>query len=305
MELVVVDKVVVARDVVRLRLAPRTPQPQLAIEPGARMEILFAGFTRSYSLISDPTRLPHYEICVLRNSAGRGGSVYIHDTLAAGDAITLLGIRNAFPLARNALRTLFIAGGIGITPFLSMARSLHEMAIDFELHYAARSKDRLLPLPAWLQARTQTYVDSTGSPSMDVAAVMARIDRSSHVYVCGPNGLISAVRAESAALGFADANIHFEAFGASWLPTDQPLCVRLTQSNMAIHVPAGTTILDALIEKGIWAPHYCRAGRCATCLTQVVAGEPLHRDSLTIAQRAGAICTCVSWASGPELVLEL
>lgn len=305
MELSVVDKTSIARDVVRLRMAPQSRRPQEPVAPGAHAELLFAGFTRSYSLTGDPSRSPYYEICVLRNATGRGGSVHIHDTLAVGDTVTLLGIRSAFPLAAGAPRSLLIAGGIGVTPFLSMARSLCESAADYELHYAARSSDRLIPLPDWLQPRTHVYLDSGGSRTMDVRALMAPLDRASHVYVCGPIGLISAVRSHGAALGFAEANIHFEAFGASWLSTDRPLNVRLTLANMTIVVKPGTTILDALIANGIWAPNECRAGRCATCLTQVVSGEPLHRDSLTVAQRAGAMCTCVSWAVGPELVLEL
>jgi ferredoxin-NADP reductase len=305
MELTVIDKTLVAADTVRIALAAPDGGLLPAFKPGAHVELSFAGYARHYSLTSFPQDLDRYEICVLRTRPGRGGSAYLHDRLRIGDRLVVNGPFNAFPLRLEARHAVFIAGGIGITPFLSMMEALSRSSRPFELHYVARTADRFLPVPDH-PGRTFRYVSTEGESRMDIRAILERISADVDVYACGPRRLIEAVRKETAARAWPEERVHFESFGAGSNPADRPLKVHLALSGISIEVPPGIAILDALLAGGVWAPYECRRGQCASCMTEVLRGEPEHRDlCLTEAQRRSAMCTCVSWARTPEIVLNL
>lgn len=305
MDLIVTDKTLVAADTLRITLTAADGAALPSFKPGAHIELTFAGLTRRYSLTSEPDDPSQYQICVLRTEPSRGGSAWLHDWLAVGDRLGVSGPYNAFPLRLEARHSVFIAGGIGITPFLSMMAALARSASGFELHYAARSADRFLHLPEY-PAAIHRYTDHDGRPGLDIAAILAQAPTDADLYICGPHGLIEAVRASAAARGWPAERIHFESFGASLKPSDQPIRVHLALSGMTLDVEPGTSILDALLANDVWAPHECRRGECASCMTEVVSGEPDHRDvCLTQAQRSNSLCTCVSWARSSELVLNL
>lgn len=305
MDLTAIDKTPVAAHTVRITLAAPDGGALPAFKPGAHLELSVAGFTRHYSLTSSPQDLSRYEICVLRTEPGRGGSAHLHDRLQVGDRLRAVGPFNAFPLHLEARHTVFIAGGIGITPFFSMMEALARSSRPFELHYAVRSADRFLPVPDY-SGRTRRYADTDGTHSMDITAILGPLPPGVDLYVCGPRGLIEAVRARAGALGWPDTRVHFESFGAAPRATDAPVKVHLARSGSSIEVPPGTTILDALLANGVWAPYECRRGECASCMTEVLAGEPDHRDvCLTEEQRRSAMCPCVSWGRTAELVLNL
>lgn len=305
MDLTVIDKTLVAADTVRISLAAPGGGPLPAFRPGAHIELSFAGYTRHYSLTSSVQFRDRYEICVLRARPGRGGSAYLHDRLRIGDRLSGSGPFNSFPLRRDATRTVFIAGGIGITPFLAMMEALIRSSQPFDLHYAARSASHFLPLPAH-PGRTHRYVSTAGGHRMDVGAILEPLSSDIDVYACGPHRLIEAIRTEAAARARPDRRLHFESFGAGLNPGDRPVKVHLALSGFSIDVPPGTTILDALLAGGIWAPFECRRGQCASCVTEILSGEPEHRDlCLTEEQRRGAMCPCVSRSRTSELVLNL
>lgn len=305
MDLIVTEKTEIAQDTLRIRLVPPAGTELAPFKPGAHIELAFAGMTRRYSLTSYPDALRFYEICVLRTRPSRGGSEYLHDRLQLGETVAVAAPNNAFPLNLAAQSSAFIAGGIGITPFFSMMHALHRAAKPFALHYTARDAARLLPLPSFLRDPT-VYPDRENGPAMDIDAVLAELDTETDIYVCGPRPLIESVRAKAATRGWPATRVHFESFGATVKPTDKPVSIRLAQSGITIQVRPGTTILDALLENGVWAPYECRRGECASCITEVLSGEADHRDlCLTDAQRQNGMCTCISWARTPELELNL
>lgn len=305
MNLTVTEKTLVAADTVRIGLAMPDGGALPAFKPGAHIELSFAGLTRRYSLTSSPHDLSRYEICVLLTAPSRGGSAYLHNRLHVGDSVQGAGPFNAFPLRLDATYSAIIAGGIGITPFFSMMEALASASQPFELHYAARSEDRHLPVPDHCGS-TRRYTDIGGEPGMDIRAIIDALPADTDLYVCGPRGLIEAVRAEAAARGWPRSRVHFESFGAVLKSTDAVLKVHLALSGMSIEVAPGVSILDALLANGVWAPYECQRGECASCMTEVISGEPDHRDlCLTPEQRRHAMCTCVSWARSSEIVLNL
>lgn len=305
MKLVVAAREQVAEDTIRVRLAGGGGAPLPAFEPGAHIEVTVGGLLRRYSLTSSPHRLDRYEICVLHTRPSRGGSAYVHERLQVGDHVDLAGPFNAFRLVVAAAHSVFIAGGIGVTPFLSMMEALRRAGRPFELHYAARSRDRLLPLPRFAEPAAR-YVDEGGSPGLDVQRLLRGLSPGSDIYVCGPRPLIEAVRTTAAGLGWPPSAVHFESFGAGPQPGDRPVAVRLARSGATIEVRPGMSILDGLLANGVWAAYECRRGECASCVTEVLDGEVDHRDvCLTPEQRRHALCTCVSWARSRELTLDL
>lgn len=305
MDLIVDEKAPVAADTIRLTLSPADGGPLPHWEPGAHIELSFAGFVRRYSLTSSPHDTARYQVCVLRAERTRGGSAYLHDRLQVGDRLPARGPRNGFALNREARHSVFFAGGIGITPFPSMMEELARHGRSFDLHYAVRHPDRLLLVPDH-GGRTRRYIGSTASERLQVDSVLDQLDRNVDLYVCGPRALIGAVRAGAAARGWPPGRVHFESFGAVVEPFDRPVRVHLELSGITVEVLPGTTILAALLAQGVWAPSACERGECGSCTTEVLRGEPDHRDfCLTPEQRRSSMCPCVSWARAPDLVLNL
>lgn len=284
-------------------------------EPGAHLPVQVrdrsgAWVERYYSLLSDPADRLRYRIGVLAEPNGRGGSRYLHDAVQAG-ATLLAGLpANGFPLETDATHRILIAGGIGITPLLSMLHALRASGQSFELHYSARHSADLAfrqGIEDLAGPRARFYASQEpGAPHLDLQAVLAQPQPDTHVYVCGPRPMIVAVRELAATLGWAPEQIHFESFGGATAPDDRALNIRLARSGREIHVPAGRTILDTLLAAGIAVPHDCRRGECSLCATRVLAGEPEHRDlCLSADQHAESMCVCVSRACSDRLTLDL
>jgi phthalate 4,5-dioxygenase reductase subunit len=281
-----------------------------AFEPGAHIGVRTPnGSLRKYSLCNDPAERDRYEIAVLRETAGRGGSAAMVDDARDGADIEVAPPHNDFPLVESAAGHTFIAGGIGITPILSMIRHLKSRTGSrFKLYYCTRNaagtafRDEL----SAPEFRGQVVLHHDGgdpSRSLDLWPVL-EVPRG-HVYCCGPRGLMQAVRDMSG--HWSPSAVHFEAFAEPQQarPDDRPFRVRLARSNAIVEVPVGTTILEAVRASGHEAASSCESGTCGTCRTKLLAGEPDHRD-LVLAdhERAGNIMICVSRAMSDELVLD-
>jgi len=304
MDLNVVNRGLGAEDTLRIRLARADGAALSGFEPGAHIELTFGEFTRRYSLTGPTVAPDYYEVHVLRTEPSRGGSAFLHDRLEVGDPVQIAGPFAGFPMNPDAGHSLFIAGGIGITPFLPMMRTLDAAGRPFTLHYAARRAGRFLPLPD-LAANVRHY-DGAAGERLDVPAILQELPHDTEIYVCGPRRLIEDVRGAAVAHGFPEAHVHFESFGPTPRPEDRPLTVHLAMTGTSVAVPPDTPILDALLEAGVWAPYECRRGECASCATPIVSGEPDHRDHcLTSELRRDHLCTCISRAHGREITLDL
>ncbi|MEN8132913.1 MAG: pyridoxamine 5'-phosphate oxidase family protein [Pseudomonadota bacterium] len=265
---------------------------------------------RHYSLLSDPDDRTQYEIGVLAEPGGRGGSLYLHEQIHEGDVVVSRAPKNEFPMADRASHSVLIAGGIGITPILSMLQKLASERQSFELHYSARTysglafRDRIEQLAG---DSIQFYASrDPQSQRLDLERLLSTPRPGVHVYVCGPRRMISTIRELADIHGWPSTRIHFESFGAQPLADDRPIRVHLAKSNMTLTVPAERTILDTLLDAGVNAPHDCKRGECTMCATRVLDGEPDHRDlCLNSEERSSSMCVCVSRARGKELQLDL
>ncbi|MEN8212884.1 MAG: pyridoxamine 5'-phosphate oxidase family protein [Pseudomonadota bacterium] len=286
-----------------------------AFAPGAHLQIRVqmpdgSHALRDYSLLSDPGNRACYEIGVLAEAGGRGGSLYLHEQIHAGDVIECRAPQNAFRMADNASHSILIAGGIGITPILAMLHRLASHQQSFELHYSARTSQELVFRSRIEQlAGDSAHFYASRDPHgerLDLERLLAAPGSGVHVYVCGPRRMISAVLDVAAAKGWPKERVHFENFTARPLAGDRPIRIRLARSGRTLTVPAQCTILDTLLDNGVSVPHECKRGECSLCITRVLDGEPDHRDlCLDTEERAASMCICVSRARGDELRLDL
>lgn len=268
---------------------------------------------RSYSLTGDPEDHSRYLIAVLREKNGSGGSAFMHENVSIGDLLEVSRPKNDFPLAKNATGHLLIAGGIGITPLLSMARVLAASASRFYMHYCTRAPEVMAfrrEIESICGTCASLYFDG-GDPAkgIDLGSLLGDPRPGWHVYVCGPRSMIDDVRRVCREGGWPDDNVHFESFAQRPKETgDQTIEVVLARSEMTIMVPPDRSILDVLIEAGINPDYDCKRGECGVCVTTVLEGEPLHRDyCLSESERRSnrVMQICVSRARSGRLVLDL
>jgi vanillate O-demethylase ferredoxin subunit len=293
------------------RLAPLDGHAIPPWQAGAHVELSFrarsgARYTNAYSIVGETNGM--LRIAVQRERQGRGGSRSLHDEFAPGMVLDLSMPIEGFRLRAGARRNVLIAGGIGITPIVPMARVLHSACLPFELHYLVRSPGRLALTDdlEHLDARSvRTYLtDIDGRP--DLEQMIGRWRDGSALHACGPRTLLNAIRATGAAQGWPAQHIHFESFGASAQPQDRPVRVHLRQSGISLDAAPGKSILDTMLEAGVFVSYDCKRGECGNCYASVLSGAALHRDiCLTPAQRAQGMTPCVSWCSGAELELDL
>ena len=277
--------------------------------PGSHLKVQVPnGVLRKYSLCNNAAERRRYVITVKRDAGGQGGSISLHDDAHVGDILPTSLPDNAFALVDSPKGYLFIAGGIGITPILSMIRSFGEQAPPWKLYYLTRSQQSTAYLEelAGLGEQVRIHHDH-GDPtkSFDLWPALEK-PNSAHIYCCGPRALMDSVRDMSG--HWAPGKVHFESFveGGGVQADDRAFKVRLAKTGLAFEVPVGKSILAALREHGVNCASSCESGTCGTCRTGLVAGTADHRDMVLMPEEmATQIMICVSRARSPELVLDL
>lgn len=250
----------------------------------------------------------NYFIAVKREPGGRGGSRYLHDSVTPGMELEVSVPANTFAAAPTASLHLLVAGGIGITPLFALRHQLRARGAPCTLHYAFRSARQAAFVDELLleaDPAVQMYDASLGQ-RIDVEALLRAQPEGTHVYVCGPEGLMDAVIAAALGHGWSRERIHFERFGAPRPEGEAPFEAMCQRSGVTVACAGNETLLEALERVGIGVPYACRAGSCGACVTTVLDGEVEHRDTLlSDAERAeGKMLVCVSRGKG-RLTLEV
>ena len=262
-----------------------------------------------YSLMSTPEDLSCYTISVRRDDVGRGGSVFMHNSVKPGMEMVISHPINFFPLDVRARKHLFVAGGIGITPFIAHMAQLLGQDHKFELHYSARSHglgayvDHLKDIYG---SKVHCYFDDQNQ-KINLENLLQGQAIGTHVYVCGPKPMISWVRQTAEQCGWPDQAVHYEEFLAP--PTGKPFVVELARSKKIFTVSTNQSLLEAIEAAGVDAPYLCRGGACGQCITNVVScdGEIEHNDHWFEPDEHnefGTIMPCVSRFCGKSLVLD-
>ena len=286
--------------------------PLPAWRAGAHIDVLVApGMMRQYSMSGDPANRGLYEVAVLREDEGRGGSLLMHRIFTEGRRVFISRPINHFELQDNAGRSFLMGGGIGVTPMVAFGHTLHAQGRDFTLHYSVSTPDDLafshdLRSFAWTD-KVAEHVSSKGGRA-DLAAILAGATADDHVYVCGPDSYMDAVLAAAVAAGLPDENLHREYFSVPEQPDYENYAFDLVlrRSGRRIRVEAEETASDALVAKGYAVDVKCADGLCGVCKCGLLAGEVEHRDFvLSDRQRANSIILCQSRAAREDGVLEI
>lgn len=262
-------------------------------------------YRNAYSLSGDPANRSSWRIAVRRQEQSRGGSAFVHERVHPGMTLKVSVPANLFALDARCQTHILVAGGIGITPFLAHMAELDRAGADYELHYAYRpglTDAYLDELRTRLGTRLHGYDGQR--EVFDAARVLKGRPLGAHVYVCGPQRLLSGVRDAARALGWPDGRLHWEAFAAP--APGAPFTATLQRSGRRIDVGADQSLLEALEAADVTVPNLCRGGVCGQCATRHLDGDVEHRDTfLSPEQRATHLMPCVSRACGPTLTLDL
>ena len=313
-ELVVTSHQALAEQVVGLELRSPSGDRLPAFDAGSHIDLETpAGVVRNFSLCNAPGDVYRYELGILLEPGGRGGSRSVHEDLTVGARVRVRGPRNHFAL-QPAEHTVLLAGGIGITPLLAMAEQLHAAGQSFELHYCVRSRNRAAFLDR-LSARPYAdrvhlhEDDGAAGQKLDAGRVLAGPSQHARLYVCGPAGFIDYVCGAAHAQGWHDAQIHFERFSAD----PQAACDPGDRFEVVVQgvdgiftVAPDQSILQCLTKQGVELSMSCEQGICGTCAMRVVSGEPDHRDMFFTdsEHQSGLFTPCCSRSRSTRLVLE-
>lgn len=295
----------------RLGASDGAPLPEFCAGAHIRVDI-GERETRAYSLIEFT---PHdaspqeYRIAVQLEPEGAGGSQMMH-RLHVDDPVAFSAPKNDFPLD-DAERVVLIAGGIGITPMISMVAELSAQGRLFDLHYSGRSRKAMTyveTLAALCGQNLQLHVDDTPDTALDLEQIVGSLS-GAHLYLCGPRGMIDAARSAAEAAGVPASQIHIELFESSLsVDSDAAFEVEIASTGAVYQVAPGQSIIDALEDGGVDVMYDCRRGDCGICQCDVISGTPDHRDVvLSQEERASGkvMQICVSRAKSARLVLDI
>lgn len=304
----------VAGRIKRFRLVSTDSRPLSEFSGGSHVTVCMQAPDRlirnPYSLMGNPNDPSSYQISVLKVEDSRGGSHFMHDNVRVGTELDISEPLNLFPPAKLARKHILVAGGIGITPFMSMMSELDGLGTEFELHYGVRSLEEgayCKLLETRYGPKIHLYFQDKGA-FVPLERVLSNQPLGAHVYVCGPKPMIDWALRTATLAGWPDENIHSEQFTAP--PIGKPFTVKLAHSARELTVGGHQSILEALEQNGVDAPYLCRGGACGQCETGVAAcdGYIEHNDHyLTEAEKASGkkIMICMSRISGDSITLDL
>lgn len=307
-----------AEGVLSLRLSRIESKDPLPLwEPGAHIDVYVAdGTTRQYSLCGDPRDLSSYQIAVLREPEGRGGSAFIHDQLRVGDRLMVTRPKQGFAL-EDACYHALIAGGVGITPIMAFAEHLAREGRPFHLTYGGRTEDSMAfrnRLGRLGDRVTFLAEDADGRPDLD--ATVKQLPAGGLIYVCGPLALLRAVETAAEAVHGPDQDlVRFELFSRAGvelkdtLPLDgESYELVLTKTGHTLRMKPEANILETVLALGIEVENDCRDGICGSCVTRVLAGTVDHRDLVLTKKEQAAMdkmMICCSKPTSDRLELDL
>lgn len=279
---------------------------------GAHLDVVVTPeFLRQYSMSGDPKDRTKYQIGVLREDEGRGGSLMMHRIFTQGRRVFISKPINHFELEESATKTFLMGGGIGVTPMIAFAHRLHDLGKDFVFHYCCSKKanagylDDLAQMP-WAD-KVQLHFSDQGTRA-DLDEVLANYQSGWHVYTCGPDRFMNGVMEAAERQGFPEEARHLEYFSVPEAPdyVNHPFKVKLSSSGKEFDIPVDKTISDVLVENGIPVDVKCSDGICGVCKCGHSGAEVEHRDwVLSKKQQETEIITCQSRAANQDDVLTL
>lgn len=300
-------------DIARFELARADGGDLPPFTAGAHIDVVIAPeYQRQYSLAGDPADRSKYVLGLLREPLGRGGSALMHRIFRQGRRLFISPPRNHFPLDESAPFSLLMAGGIGVTPMLTMAHRLQALGRDFALHYSAANMETAAFMAEtaaqpWAD-RVKLHLSQSGTRA-DLGALIPEYASGFRLYTCGSNRYMDAVFAAATAKGWPETALLREYFTVPEAPdwVNHPFTLELTKSGKTLAVPPDKSATDVLAAAGIVVPTKCSDGICGVCATALPPGQQVeHRDYvLSAAERDTKIILCCSRAAKPDGTLRV
>jgi len=303
-----------ATDILCIELECATSGELPGFSAGSHVDVYLGdGLVRQYSLCNDPSRSGHYRLAILKDANSRGGSRMVHATFRDGLALRIGRPRNNFALVEDGGPAILLAGGIGITPLLSMAYRFDAVGVEFDFHLCVRSLDRAPFLDEIAAApfakRFRLHVDNgSAEQRFDPERDLQGVRSDTRVYVCGPRGFMDFAVSAAKRAGCPSTRLHTESFSGGDAGGGNSFTVIAARSGRRLVVPGEKSIASVLEENGISIELSCEQGICGTCLTKVLRGRPEHRDTFqTEAEKQSndRIAICCSRSLSEELVLDV
>ncbi len=297
----VVEIETIATDIRRIVLEPQKPKDAA---PGSHIDlkVTIGGEVdkRSYSVVESIQGGNRLAISVFLAPASRGGSQYMH-TLRVGDTLDITQPLQNFPLRIGAPKYILLAGGIGVTALIGMARTLRESKANYTFVYAGRNQKAMAYLDGLREEHGENlvvHVDDEGT-SLQVEQLVKTADTYTELYMCGPIRLMDAVRRSWTDAGMSYPNLRYETFGNSGWFDPEEFVVRIPRLGVEATVGRGQSMLEALESKGVDMMFDCRKGECGLCEVRVtdLQGAIDHRDVFYSERQQNAatkMCCCVS-----------
>ncbi len=312
---VVSRKRIIADKVVEVELRDPEGKELPAFTAGAHIDVhIKPGMMRQYSLPNNPQERDRYISAVLMEPEGKGGSKALFYDVQEGDKLLVSKPRNHFPLVEDAPYSVFVAGGIGLTPLMAMAYRLRELGKPFKFYYRARARAWAaypdLLVEEFGDSVECLFSDEGGREKFDLDAILKEVPEGTHLYTCGANSFMDFVTS-TAEKYLPEDNVHLEYFYAAFdadSAENQPFELYCTKSDVTLEVPSDRSITDVLEENGINVPISCSDGICGSCITKFVEGEVEHRDgvlSKSDREKKQLFTPCCSRAVGEKLSIEV
>ena len=302
-----------ANGIISVELVSATAEPLSPFSPGGHIDVFLKNdLVRQYSLMNNPAESDRYVFAVLLENAGRGGSAHVHKKLRVGDVIEVSNPRNNFALVESVPLQVFVAGGIGITPFMSMADYCQEHNLPFKLYYCARHPDSTA-FTALLADRLGDDIhihfdEGDRSKSIDLVGLF-NAHKGAQFYCCGPRGLMGAMESMAGDKGESLIIEDFNPASSSKKDTSnnsEGFDVVIASQDLTVRVEQGQSILDALGTINIEVERSCEAGVCGTCVVGYLEGEPVHNDVVLMPdEQDSRVALCVAGCRSSKLVLDL
>lgn len=276
---------------------------------------------RSYSLSSTPSAPGIYEVSV-KLLEGGVGSTWMHTNINIGDVLDVSYPNGKFVLKQEAKQSIFVPGGIGITPMMSMAQYCVDSGDERPLFffYAARTEEELV-FHGELQTLARKapnfhYHPILSRPSSDWTGAKGRISAEfmvqsganfaeAELYTCGPSAMMESAKDIATSKGMPAERYYSEVFASpASVKRDRKQC-KITYQGQSLQYDDTIPLLDFLENNDIPIASSCRAGVCGTCEITLEKGEvfSLPNEFLTEADKAeGRRLSCICF---PESDLEI
>lgn len=297
---------------------PEGDEKSILLKPGVHARVkLGNGLVRAYSITGPfpSASVNRFQLAVALEPNSRGGSSYAHSSVFEGHTLQVsANFTNALPQGASGAKAagishhVYVAGGVGLTAFLTSMEHFQSIHVSCELHYAVHSasdipfRERLDKL----NPGTVKIYDKSQGQRLNIEGVVKTLPWNTMLYFCGPKSLMLEASSLVQKHHIPEGEVHFEAFEAD-ISGDPFEVVVSNRANKTLKVGQEETLLEVLQKEfgDEEVQGSCCVGNCGTCRVGLKEGRVEHRGTaLSGEEKEKAMLACVSRGVG-RIVIEI